>query len=85
MSDFNNSSLELQSKPAWAILWAKLMKFSFLPTKSVSQARTTPTPVVLSSLAIAIATPSDDSLSALFAATFCPFFFIFSIAESKSP
>jgi len=43
------------------------------------------TPEVLSLLILAIAAPSDDSLSALLSATFCPFFLSASIALSKSP
>ena len=83
--DFNNSSLELQFNPTSAIWCAKSIKSAFLPTKSVSHARTIPTADVLSSFEIAIATPSEDSLSALLAATFCPFFLKISIADSKSP
>ena len=47
-----------------------IVDFSFLPTKSVSQASTIATPCVLSSLILVTATPSVDSLSALFAAIF---------------
>ena len=43
------------------------------------------TPIVLSELTFAIAAPSEDSLSALLAATFCPFFLKISIAVSVSP
>ena len=42
-------------------------------------------PSVLSSFTLAITAPSVDSLSALFAAIFCPFFLRISIAFSKSP
>ena len=49
---------------------AKAIKLSFLATKSVSQLRETITPVELFELTFAIAAPSEDSLSALLAATF---------------
>ncbi|MNY01564.1 hypothetical protein D3C86_1341020 [compost metagenome] len=42
-------------------------------------------PNVLSWFTLAITAPSEESLSALFAATFCPFFLRMSIAFSKSP
>jgi hypothetical protein len=61
------------------------MKPWFFPTKSVSQASTIATATVLSPLIFATATPSLDSLSALLAATFCPFLRRTVIASSKSP
>ena len=65
-----NSSLEAQFKASCANSLAKLTKLSFFPTKSVSQPNTIETPTVLFSFTFAIAAPSVDSLSALFAATF---------------
>ncbi|MNL42383.1 hypothetical protein D3C87_1648370 [compost metagenome] len=61
------------------------MNASFLATKSVSQFKEIITPKVLSSFTLAITAPSEESLSALLAATFCPFFLRISTAFSKSP
>ena len=56
-----------------------------MATKSVSQLIERTTPLVLSPLTLAKAAPSEESLSARLAATFCPFFRNTSIALSKSP
>ena len=80
-----NSSFELKFKAKLAISVAIFTKLSFIPTKSVSQFNVITTPVVFASFTTAIAAPSVDSLSDLFAATFCPFLRRFSIAKSKSP
>jgi len=62
--------------------FASFKKFSFFPTKSVSHPKTIATPTVLSSLIFTTAAPSLESLSALLAATFCPFLRRTSIALS---
>jgi len=56
-----------------------------IATKSVSHPKTIATPAVLSAFTFEAATPSEDSRSALFAATFWPFLRRMSIALSKSP
>ncbi len=49
---------------------ANVKNDSFFPTKSVSQPKTNATPTVFASLIFATAAPSEESLSALFSATF---------------
>ena len=69
-SEAKNSSLELKLRAASANSCANFTKFSFLPTKSVSQPNTIATPDVASAFTFATAAPSEESLSALFSATF---------------
>ena len=79
------SSLEFTLNAISPILFASSIKESFFVTKSVSQLSDTTTPRVLSALIFAITTPSEESLSALFSATFCPFLRSTVIASSKLP
>ena len=79
------ASFELVFNAMSANSLANAMKFSFLPTKSVSHPKTIATPSVWFALIFETAAPSDESLSALFSATFCPFLRRTAIALSKSP
>jgi hypothetical protein len=84
-SAFRKDSLSLYSNAIFANFLPSAIKSSFFPTKSVSQPSTITTPSVLALLIFATETPSLESLSALFSATFCPFLRRIATASSKFP